>query len=83
VAGCLVYIIAGACLTVLAIPLDQALLPQSSASTLGPFTAVASTLGLLAGIAAFLYVRYPEGGVAKFIRERLHGGGNPENPGSR
>jgi hypothetical protein len=70
--GCLVYLLAGTCLTILAIPLDRSLFRASSGSTLGPFGVVASALGLLAGVAAFLYVMNPEARAAKFIREQLH-----------
>jgi hypothetical protein len=70
-AGCLVNIIVGACLVLLAIPLDRAVFPQSSGANQGPFSAVASIIGLLAGVAAFLYVMYPDAPAAKFLRERL------------
>jgi len=70
--GCLVYLLVGTCLVILAIPLDRALFRVSSGSTLGPFGVVASTLGLLAGIAAFLFVMNPDAPASKFIRELLH-----------
>jgi len=72
-AGCLVYIVTGACLTMLAIPFDHALFPQSSGPVSGPLGVLASSLGLLAGVAAFLYARYPDAPAAKSIRERLQG----------
>ena len=77
-AGCLVYLAVGVCLGILAIPLDHALFPHFSQSIQGPFGIVASFLGLFAGVIAFLYVRYPEGSTAKFIRERLQRSQNKE-----
>lgn len=68
--GCLVYLVVGACLVLVAIPLDQALFPKLAESA-GPFSLLASVIGLLAGIGAFLYVRYPEAPISKSIRERL------------
>jgi hypothetical protein len=70
-AGCLVNIVVGACLVLLAIPLDRAVFPQSSEASQGPFGIAASVIGLLAGVAAFLYVMYPDAPAAKFLRERL------------
>ena len=55
-AGCLVYLVGGACLSVFAIPLDRALFPQAGGGSLGPFTALASGVGLAAGVGVFLYV---------------------------
>ena len=68
--GCLVYLVVGTCLVLVAIPLDNALFPKLSGSA-GPFSLLASLLGLLAGIGAYLYVRYPEALIAKYIRERF------------
>ena len=76
--GCLVYLIAGACLGIFAIPLDRALFPQSSGSIQGPFGIVASLIGFLAGVVAFLYVMYPDASASKFIRERLQRTQNKE-----
>lgn len=70
--GCLVYFVVGTCLSILAIPLDRALFRGSSGSPLGALGVAASTLGLLAGIAAFLYVMNPDASASKSIRERLH-----------
>jgi hypothetical protein len=70
-AGCLVYLIVGACLALAAIPLDRALFPQSTGASMGPVSALATALGLLAGVAAFLYVMYPDAPATKFIRDRL------------
>lgn len=70
-AGCLVYLIVGACLGILAIPLNRSLFAQSSGSNQAPLSIVASGIGLLAGVAAFLYVVYPEAPASKFIRGRL------------
>ncbi len=69
--GCLVYLFVGAGLAFCAIPLDRALFQQTPSSNLGPFTILASILGLSAGLIAFLAVRYPEAPVWKAIRERL------------
>src|SRR5258706_6629394 len=69
--GCLVYLIAGVCLVIVAIPLDHALFPQISRSSQGPLSLLASFIGLLAGVGAFLYVRYPDASASKSIRERL------------
>ncbi len=70
--GCLVYLLVGVCLGIFAIPLDRALWPASSGSAPGPFAIVASLLGLLAGVGAFLYVMNPDAPAAKSIRARLH-----------
>ena len=77
-AGCLVNIIVGACLVLLAIPLDRALFPQSSGASQGPFSIAASVIGLLAGVTAFLYVMYPDAPAAKWFRERLQKNRNKE-----
>lgn len=69
-AGCLVYLLVGACLTIVAIPLDQALFKTPS-SSVGPFITLASCLGLLAGLLAFLYFMYPDAPAAKTIRRRF------------
>jgi hypothetical protein len=55
-AGCLVYLVGGACLSTFAIPLDHALFPQPGGGSLGPFTALASGIGLAAGVGVMLYV---------------------------
>ncbi len=70
-AGCLVWLVAVACLGVAGAAADAALFPQSSNSTPGPFSPVASLVALLAGVLTFLYVRFPEGPVANFIRSQL------------
>ena len=70
--GCLVYLIVGVCLAIFAIPLDRALFPQSSGPVQGPISIVASVIGFLAGVIAFLYVMYPDASASKFIRKRLH-----------
>ena len=69
--GCLVYLVVGACLASFAIPLDRALLPQLSGSSLGPLTVMASAVGLLVGVATFVYVAYPGSPLSKRIRARL------------
>ena len=70
-AGCLVYLVAGACLVIAAIPLDAAVSGQSSQATMGPFAATASVIGLLAGIAAFFFAAFPQAPLAQSIRKRL------------
>jgi hypothetical protein len=70
--GCLVYLVAGACLAIFAIPLDRALFPNASESVPGPFSLAASGIGFLAGVAVFLYIGYPDSSPSKFIRARLH-----------
>lgn len=76
--GCLVYILVGACLAIFAIPLDRALLAQSSGPIQGPFSIVVSVVGLLAGVAAFLYVVYPDAPVSRSVRARLQRTRNKE-----
>ncbi len=76
--GCLVYLIVGACLGIMAIPLDRALFPHSSGSFPGPISIVASVIGLFAGVIAFVYVMYPDASTSKFIRERLQRTQNKE-----
>ncbi len=71
-AGCLVWFAAVVCLGVAGTAADQALFPQFSGSnTPGPFTAIGSLVALAVGVVAFLYVRYPEGSVARFIKSHL------------
>ncbi len=76
--GCLVDLIVGTCLVIFAIFLDHALFPQSSGSFQGPFSMIASVIGFLAGLVAFLYVVYPDAPVWKFIREQLQRNQNKE-----
>jgi hypothetical protein len=76
--GCLVYLLVGVCLVLLAIPLDRGLFPQSTGPIQGPFSIVASVIGFLAGVIAFTYVMYPDASAAKFIRERLQRTQNKE-----
>jgi len=75
-AGCLVYLVVGACLAFLAIPLDHALFSQAAGSGPGPLSLAASSIGLLIGIAAFLLVIYPDAPASKAIRARLPGSRN-------
>jgi hypothetical protein len=70
-AGCLVYLAAGACLGIFTIPLDRALFRQSAGTVMGPVSILAGVTGFLAGVMAFLYVMYPDAPAARFIRERL------------
>ena len=69
-AGCLVYLIVGTSLVIAAIPIDRAIFPRLG-SNQGPFTYLASVLGLLIGIIVFFYFAYPESSMSKFIRGRL------------
>lgn len=69
--GCLVYLIAGTCLAMFAIPLDRALFPQLSGPSPGPLVSLASVIGFAAGVVAFLYVIYPDASASRFVRERL------------
>ncbi len=55
-AGCLVYLILGACLAGAAIPLDHALFPQLPGGGFGPLSGLASIAGLAAGVVVFLIV---------------------------
>lgn len=66
--GCLVYLIAGACFALLAIPLNQVLIPGASGSFFGPFTFAALGIGLLLGLGAYLAVAYPDAPLSQFIR---------------
>lgn len=70
-AGCVVWLAVGTCLGMAGIALDRALLPQASGTATGPFSLLSSTLALLAGVAVFLYVRYPDAPASKSVRERL------------
>jgi hypothetical protein len=72
--GCLIYVIVGACLAAIAIPLDRAVFAVPADSPVGPFGGVASLLGLVAGVLAFLYVRNPDAPAARALRGRLGGG---------
>jgi hypothetical protein len=76
--GCLVYLILGTCLAIAAIPLDRAFFPQPGGQIPGPISIAASGIGLLAGVAAFLYGMYPDAPAAKFIRERIQSIRNKE-----
>ena len=67
-AGCLVFLLVGSCLGILAIPLDNALFPKISGSSQGLFSFVASVIGLLAGVIAYIYVTVPEAATSRFIR---------------
>ncbi len=69
--GCLVNLIVGACLVLFAIPLDRALFPQASGPFQGPVSVLASAIGFLAGVTAFIYVVVPDAPVSRFIRKRL------------
>src|SRR5512135_3565778 len=68
-AGCVVWLVAGSCLGVAATALERGFSAQASGAVLGPFSVVAASLALLAGLAAYLYFADPDGPVSKFIRE--------------
>ncbi len=70
-AGFLACLIVGACLGSVAIPLDLSVFPQSSGPFQGPFSLIASIIGFVAFVAAFVYAAYPEAAASKAIRERL------------
>jgi hypothetical protein len=72
-AGCLTYLILGTCLVIFAIPVDRAVFPQPADSNVGPFSLLASLIGLAAGVAVLLYVIYPDAPASRFVRERLPG----------
>lgn len=76
--GCLVYLIVGVCLVLIAIPFDRAIFPQSSGPIQGPISIVAAFIGFLAGVIAFFYVMYPDASAIKFISERLQRTRNKE-----
>ncbi len=69
--GCLVDLIVGTCLVLLAILLDHMLFPQSTGMYENLLSTIASFIGFLAGITAFLFVLNPDAPVWKFITERL------------
>jgi hypothetical protein len=70
-AGCVVYLVLGMALVVCAAPLDRLILLPRSVPLPGPAMLLASMIGFAAGIATFLYVRYPEAPIWKDVRERL------------
>ncbi len=72
-ASCGTWLVAGACLGTAGVAADQAVFPQIGTSMPGPFAAVASLIAILIGVLTFLYVRYPDGSVARFIRSHLRG----------
>lgn len=67
-AGCAVWFAAALCLGMAGTALDQSLFPRLPSTSYGPFTTIASVLGLLAGIGGFVYVAYPESSFAKSVR---------------
>lgn len=70
-AGCLLWVFAAACLGVGGIALDRAIFPQLTGSFQGPFSMAASLVAFLLAILAFLYVAYPEGSVATYLKQRM------------
>ena len=77
-AGCVVYLLVGTGLAILAIPLDRLVFLQPVSSLPGPAMLTASVIGLLAGGAAFLYVRYPDASIWNAARGRLQSLSNKE-----
>jgi hypothetical protein len=70
--GCLVYLIAASCLGIVAVLIDYAQFSQTSGLIPTPvISVVASLIGFIAGVVAFLYVLYPDAPASKFIRQRL------------
>jgi hypothetical protein len=61
--GCLVYLVVGTLLSLMAIPLDYLFYAEASKAALGPLTVLALLIGLLAGVAAFLYRAYPHAAI--------------------
>jgi hypothetical protein len=74
-AGCLVWFAAAASLGLLGTALDRALSPASSGSFAGPFGLAASSISLLAGIAVFLHVTYPDNSISQFVDGLLRSAG--------
>jgi hypothetical protein len=72
-AGCLVYLVLGTALVLLAAPIDRLVLLPRSMPLPGPAMLLASVMAFLAGIVAFLYVRFPEASIWNGVRERLPG----------
>jgi hypothetical protein len=70
-AGCAVWLVLGACLGVAATALDRARLAQAPASFPGVFSIAVSVVALLAGLAVFLLVAYPELPPSRSIHEQL------------
>jgi hypothetical protein len=69
--GCLAYLLAGTCLSLFAIPLDHALLPQLAGSGPGPLTVLVSLVALLLGIGVCLYIMYPDAPISQSLKQRL------------
>ena len=73
--GCLVYLLVGVCLTMIAVPLDNALfgsLPDGTNGA-GPLASIAAFIGLAAGIVAFYFHAYPESWLWKSIKQKFFG----------
>jgi len=77
-AGCVVYVVVGAGLAFLAIPLDRLVFLPPSSPLPGPAMLAASSIGFFAGVAAFLYVRYPDASIWSAVRRP--GPSNQEKP---
>ncbi len=78
-AGCLLWVFAGACLGVGGVALDRAIFPELSSSSQGPFSLAGSLIALLLGILAFFYVAYPEGSVAMYLKRHVERTGRDQN----
>ena len=79
-AGCVVYVLVGAGLAILALPLDRLVFLPPSSPLPGPAMFTASFIGFLAGVVIFLYARYPEASIWSAVRERLPGPSNKARP---
>jgi hypothetical protein len=79
-AGCVVYLLVGTVLAILAIPVDRLVLLPPASPLPGPAMLAASPIGLLAGVVVFLYVRNPDAAIWKAVRERLSGRPNKAGP---
>ena len=75
-AGCVVYVVVGTALAMLAIPLDRLVLLPRSSPLPGPAMLMASFIGLLAGVIVFVYVRDRDAAIWNAVRARLTGRSN-------
>jgi hypothetical protein len=67
-AGCFVYLVLGACLATLALPVDRFLLLPPASPLPGPAMLLASTIGFFAGVVVFLYARFPDAAIWSALR---------------
>jgi hypothetical protein len=71
ITGCIVYLVLGAGLGLVAMPLDRAMFRQASGPAAGPFTILASIIGVLVGVVVVLYVMSSDAPIWTSIRERV------------